>query len=951
MAGINSNVVFMSHFDGLDGSQTIIDEIGNVIIANGNAQIDTSDSVFGGASVLFDNNPASRLTIPNSPSFNLGSQDFRFDLRLQYVAVGGTQAVWAQWGGGGSNGSFYIVTIGGNLRFFYSPNGSSEVAISSTYTFADSNFHHVEVSRTGNTLYFFVDGVAYGTGNLTGVTINNSTRPMNISTYADGAGQPLNARVDEARMMVGEGGHTSPFTPPTEPYDFDRLFPSLEWSATGDIQLTPALQWEASILGELTPQVSWNTEMEHKFVPNVVNYPFYFDQPTVKSSSVPMTISGCFVGYSVYLKNTGSSGTTEIEIYVAGILKDTISITASGVVHNEVRHFDLDQMLNPQSIFKVKVISSAVDSDDLKVNMYLMTFPFEMDVLSYSNISDSVNFTGLNKDYLFQSVDNWLIDFNQPILTVSSVTVEDENGDVTDVAHSILDGAFFNSRIQLSPYTQALPKSIKIKVQDYNERYQIFELTPTIAPTLGEYPLYVTSTTKEFELFIAATAFRYSFDAGSTWSDWGAVSSSNLDTIDFSGESNGEKTVKIQYQIGSDMLEEDFSLYYVIGDIDASILWVGDYVLVTYGDTIPLDRIEVYYDGALSDTLSIPVINGFDTFSLDVVNTELDIGVGSIYWNSVKYDYDGSSWSLASLDFASYNYSMQYQAVFGFDTIENKFDVKIIVDENPSNGNFEERFPSFVRIWALDFLINTQGLDFSPYTTQISSTPKKVFEEGRVQVTLDSTKQIILKLIDVSGRTLSFTQDFYKTKYNVWRTLTITKENITGSSSNGTQVPKLAIDDSDSFWTSDLPEPLPAWLRYEFGLETKQIITEVSIKSNFSGDVQGLPKDFKIQATDDGENWVDLHTVVGESWVDEGPKIYSFSNSTAYAFYRLYFTDTSGGSYVQIKELELRETIGGVDLTSFLEIEIFPGEIHQSSEIKIAMETEDWGDEPDGPTE
>jgi len=938
MAGINSNVVFMSHFDGLDGSQTIIDEIGNVITANGNAQIDTSDSVFGGASVLFDNNSASRLTIPNSPSFNLGSQDFRFDFRIQYVAVGGTQAIWTQWGGGGSNGSFYIVTLGGNLRFFYSPNGSSEVAISSTYTFADSNFHHVEVSRTGNTLYFFVDGVAYGTGNLTGVTINNSTRPLNISTYADGAGQPLNARVDEARMS-------------TEPYDFDRLFPSLEWSATGDIQLTPALQWEASLLGELTPQVSWNTEMEHKFVPNVVNYPFYFDQPTVKSSSVPMTISGCFVGYSVYLKNTGSSGTTEIEIYVDGLLKDTISIVASGVVHNEVRYFDLDQMLNPQGIFKVKVISAAVASDDLKVNMYLMTFPFEMDVLFYSNISDSVNFTGLNKEYLFQSTDNWLIDFNQPILTVASVTIEDENGDVTDVPYSVLDGTFFNSRIQLAAYTQALPKSIKIKVQDYNERYQIFELTPTIAPTLGEYPPYVTSMTKEFELFIAATAFRYSFDVGSTWSSWEAVSSSNTATIDFSSLSNGEKTVKIQYQIGSDMLEGDFSLYYVIGDIDVSILWIGDYALVTYADTVPLDRIEVYYDGALSDTLSIPVINGFDTFSLDVGNTELDIGVGSVYWNSVKYDYDGSSWSLASLDFASYAYAMQYQAVFGFDTVENKFDVKIIIDENPSNGNFEERFPSFVRIWALDFLINTQGLDFSPYTVQISSTPKKVFEDGRVQVTLDASKEIIIKLIDVSGRTLSFTQEFYKTKYNIWRTIVITKESIIGSSSNGLQLPRLAIDDSDSFWTSSLSEVLPAWLRYEFGLETKQIITEVSIKPNFFGDVNGVPKDFKIQGTDDGEIWDDLLTVAGESWVDENPKIYSFSNSVAYAFYRLYVTDTFGGSYVQIKEWELRETIGGPDLASFFEVEIFPGEIHQSSDIKIALETEDWGDEPDGPTE
>ena len=42
------------HCNGTDGSTTFTDEIGKTVTANGNAQIDTAQSKFGGASGLFD---------------------------------------------------------------------------------------------------------------------------------------------------------------------------------------------------------------------------------------------------------------------------------------------------------------------------------------------------------------------------------------------------------------------------------------------------------------------------------------------------------------------------------------------------------------------------------------------------------------------------------------------------------------------------------------------------------------------------------------------------------------------------------------------------------------------------------------------------------------------------------------------------------------------------------
>lgn len=716
-------------------------------------------------------------------------------------------------------------------------------------------------------------------------------------------------------------------------------------------QLNPALQWIAKAKIELEPSLQWDALLYHKFIPNVVNYPFYFDTPLVKNSSVPMTISGCFVGYSIYMQNTGSAGTTVVEIYADGTLKDTVNISADGGTYNKVQYFDLNQMLNPQDTFEVKVIGVATGADDLKVNMYLMTFPFEMDTLFYSNLLDGVLFTGVNKEYLFETADYWTVDFNQPIMSVTHVTITDENGDPVDATYVLTDGVFFNSRIRITPYTTSVPKKIQLKIQDYNERYHVFDLSPKISPYMGEYPQYVSEAISEFDLYIAGTAYRYSFDAGSTWSDWASVLNDNTVTVDFSGEATGQKNIKMQYQIGSDILEEDFSAHYLTGEIDTSVLWVGDYAEITYSDEIPLDRIEVYYDGVLADTLSIPVLTGFETFVLDTANKELDIAAGSIYFGANKYDYVGSSWSLVDIDFESYNYATQYIAVFGFDTIENKFDVKLVADNNPSNGNFNDRFPEFVRIWTCDFLINTQGPNFTPYTINPSSSPKYVFEEGKVDVTLDSSKDITIRIIDISGRTKDFEQPYEKVKYNIWRYLTISKWNLEGSSYNGAEYPEYVIDNSDSFWTSKLSEPLPAWIIYEFGVEDKQTIVEVSIKSRRTGDVNGTPKDFKIQGSNDKENWDDLHIVTGETWTDDGPKIYSFSNTTAYAFYRLYIIDTQGGNYVQIKEIQLRASIGGADLTSYTETEIYPGEIHQSEELNVEVTSDNWGDSPDGPTE
>jgi hypothetical protein len=63
------------------------------------------------------------------------------------------------------------------------------------------------------------------------------------------------------------------------------------------------------------------------------------------------------------------------------------------------------------------------------------------------------------------------------------------------------------------------------------------------------------------------------------------------------------------------------------------------------------------------------------------------------------------------------------------------------------------------------------------------------------------------------------------------------------------------------------------------------------------------PKDWKIAASDDGINWVDLDTRAGEMFSDRGQtKNYEMTNPKAYLFYRLYITANNGDELFQMAE-------------------------------------------------
>ncbi|MCK8520986.1 discoidin domain-containing protein [Aquimarina sp. D1M17] len=96
----------------------------------------------------------------------------------------------------------------------------------------------------------------------------------------------------------------------------------------------------------------------------------------------------------------------------------------------------------------------------------------------------------------------------------------------------------------------------------------------------------------------------------------------------------------------------------------------------------------------------------------------------------------------------------------------------------------------------------------------------------------------------------------------------------------------------------------PSWIQIQ--LPNAVVVNKLAITS--ANDVPDRdPEDFNIQGSNDGTNWTNLNSWVGQTWSTRFQrKEFSFINTTNYSYYRLNTTKNRGGiSMTQICEIEL----------------------------------------------
>jgi hypothetical protein len=201
-----SSVVALLHLNGTDGSTTFTDVIGNTWSGGGDAQIDTAQSQFGGASLLLDGT-GDYIGGPSGSPFNFGTGDFTVECFVRMASLTGIQQVFA----GSQNGDVSIYMDGGVPAI-----GRRSVAVDQTGSSGVSvdTWTHVAWSRAAGTLRIFVAGTSVASAaNGNGYDAGGGNVIVGCSTT--GGAFPFNGWMDEIRITKGVGRYTSNFTPPS----------------------------------------------------------------------------------------------------------------------------------------------------------------------------------------------------------------------------------------------------------------------------------------------------------------------------------------------------------------------------------------------------------------------------------------------------------------------------------------------------------------------------------------------------------------------------------------------------------------------------------------------------------------------------------------------------------------------------------------------------------------
>jgi len=224
----DSNTVLLLHCDGTDASTTFTDDTGvrspKGISAIGNAQVDTAQSKFGGASALFDGT-GDYLTV-NPVGTDLyfpAGQDVTIEM---WIRPNVTQQFNPFFGLGNARGassgevSLYIESFGGQFYLRMAYNYGAVLALTSAGgAIASNNWYHIAYSREGDVHRLFLNGALQETETDAGLNLGVSGQGCKIGSWADASGF-YTGHIDEVRIS-NIARYTANFTAPTAAFTND----------------------------------------------------------------------------------------------------------------------------------------------------------------------------------------------------------------------------------------------------------------------------------------------------------------------------------------------------------------------------------------------------------------------------------------------------------------------------------------------------------------------------------------------------------------------------------------------------------------------------------------------------------------------------------------------------------------------------------------------------------
>ena len=199
------------HGNGTNNTQnnTFLDSSTNnfSITRNGNSTQGTFSPYGGNWSNYFDGT-GDYLSVPTNTAFAFGTGDFTVECFFNLSIPQSTRSMHLT-DSTVTNGLFLKLNSG-NISI--GRTGTAEDSVFS-YSFSINTWYHVAFSRSGTTVYCFVNGSLVGS---TTNSINYAQGGYTIGS-AGGAAQPFEGYISNLRMLKGTALYTSAFTPSTSP--------------------------------------------------------------------------------------------------------------------------------------------------------------------------------------------------------------------------------------------------------------------------------------------------------------------------------------------------------------------------------------------------------------------------------------------------------------------------------------------------------------------------------------------------------------------------------------------------------------------------------------------------------------------------------------------------------------------------------------------------------------
>ena len=199
--------------DGFDASTTFVDESNgqHAVTANGDAQVDSAQNKFGGASMFFDGS-GDYLSISDHTDFSFGTGDFTIDAWVRLSAIGVNQTVIGQLNQGPHPDAQWELRVNNANKLYFTSNQSA-IYLQGSSTLSAGVWYHVAVVRSGTAFTLYLNGVSDGSI-TSSASIDDVSSNLNIGQVGDSYWF-FNGWIDDLRVSKGTARWVSDFAPPT----------------------------------------------------------------------------------------------------------------------------------------------------------------------------------------------------------------------------------------------------------------------------------------------------------------------------------------------------------------------------------------------------------------------------------------------------------------------------------------------------------------------------------------------------------------------------------------------------------------------------------------------------------------------------------------------------------------------------------------------------------------